>query len=181
MIDEDKLDPINKCLLMMINCLKDLKVENHILISATDYLDQDPSMGFSVGFSTPEGHDHNTFTLFLFCGQSYPNNSDTVLQYHMDALTHIKMHNPAREDQVKGSYAHWVKASETNMGYLMTHLGPCEEDPRDMVVVTTMVFGAIFKIRATMDRFDKKALDIFFEESNALFRAIELELIKLNQ
>jgi hypothetical protein len=84
-------------------------------------------------------------------------------------------------EQINSSCASCVTDSKTKMTYLIKRLLPFGEDKREMVLVSTLVFGAIFKIRAYMKKSDCSSLTSFIQAANSVFREIELDPYKLNQ
>ena len=148
-MDQDKLIELNDICLLLVKEIIQLNFDGLEKISVRDYASEDPTQGYSIGFSS---HDSKSiFTLYFFTGDTIPVSSDVLKQSHLTAVNDLFFHNPGFEFKDNDVKIEYNLGTEDMIGYLKTSLRDDNEINYQHVIVSSYFFGLLIKVRATLE------------------------------
>jgi hypothetical protein len=160
-MENERLRELNTRALFLLKELMKLKFKNLEQISIGDFTPEDPTLGYSLGFSSADLKD--TVTLYLFSGDSHPINSQTLKRYHLAGARDIIQNYPELHLDERTIPIEYFLSSGDEIGYLKTSFeGTQVQDKR--IIVSTSFFGLLVKVRATIESENCEILDHFLEK-----------------
>ena len=148
-MDQDKLIELNDICLFLVKEIIQLNFDGLEKISVRDYTSEDPTQGYSIGFSSPDSK--SIFTLYFFSGDTYPVNSDVLKRSHLTAVSDVFIHNPDLEFKDNDYKIEYYRGTDDMIGHLKTSLQHENGIPGQHVIVSSYFFGLIIKVRATLE------------------------------
>jgi hypothetical protein len=175
-MEQNKLKEMNILALYLINELMRKKFEGLEIISFRDYTSENPTLGYSLGFSSSDFKA--TFTLYLFGGDTFPFTSDVFNRYHVSAVNDVLITNPGLGFKDETQKIEYFLRTDDMFGHLKTSLGSNPDFQDEHVIISAFFFGLLIKVRATLKQEQNYRQEIFLKD---LFRNLSDVFLQLNQ
>jgi hypothetical protein len=155
-MEQEKIKELNTLALYLVKELMKQNFEGFEQISFNDHTSENPSLGYSLGFSSRDLQ--TTITLYLYSGDTFPLSSEALKRHHLSGVGDVLTANPDIDLQDGGAKIEYFLGTEDMFGYLRTSL----QD--EHVLISTFFFGLLIKVRATSEKGVGNSQEIFLKQ-----------------